>query len=269
MMKRLEPVLFAADDFWVRKGLDSGMTTMIVDWEDRGKATRQQAWDTEVNCDTPQDLERLRWLGVPNRLVRVNAMGPWTENEVEVAIAAGATCILLPMVTNVAEVQALFRMVAGRSGVGILAETMAAVDLARDLGRLPLACVYVGLNDLAIDRGLATIFESIVDGTVDRLRDSFASVSFGFGGLTVLDRGSPVPFRLLLAEICRLRCDFSFCRRSFKRDVIGRDIREELEKIEVERMRLLSRSEGEINEDRQRFGAAVKASVDGRDRGIE
>ncbi len=263
-MKRLEPVLFAADQHWVSKGLEGGITTMIVDWENRGKATRQQTFDTEINCDTLGDLERLRLMGVPNRLVRVNQMGPWTSDEVEVALTADATCILLPMVTDVAEVEALLGMVDDRCEVGIFAETTAAVERAPDLARLPLACVYFGLNDLAIDRGLKTIFESVADGTVDYLSEHFASIPVGFGGITVLELGRPVPFRLLLAEMTRLGCSFSFCRRSFKRDVMGRDIRKELGLIEQERRRLLGRSESEVTQDCQRFRAIVRGLADGR-----
>jgi hypothetical protein len=63
----------------------------------------------------------------------------------------------------------------------------------------------------------------VVDGTVDELRWHF-DVPFGFGGLTLPDRGYPVPCRLLMGEMARLECSFSFLRRSFRRDVRGLDV---------------------------------------------
>jgi hypothetical protein len=90
--------------------------------------------------------------------------------------------------------------------------------------------VYIGLNDLAIERGASTIFEPVVDGTIDELRRLF-SIPFGFGGLTLPDRGSPVPCRLLIAELTRLACSFSFLRRSFHRDIAGRDLAVEIPRL--------------------------------------
>jgi hypothetical protein len=57
---------------------------------------------------------------------------------------------------------------------------------------------------------------------VARARDAFAGTCFGFGGLTAADAGHPVPCRLLIEEMARLRCDFTFLRRSFRRDHAAR-----------------------------------------------
>ncbi len=255
------PVLFASTEGWVVRGLNGGITTMIVDWERRGKARRQKGFDTEINGDTVEDLERLRDFDVPNRWVRINGFGQWTADEVESAVGAGATRILLPMVTTVGEVEGFLEMLDGRCESGILVETRAAVRCAEDLAELPLEGVYVGLNDLAIDRGLGSIFDSVADGTLDRIREAFPSVEFGFGGMTVLDGGSPVPFPLLLTELARLRCDFSFCRRSFKRDVAGREIAAELRRIDRAFARLLERDEGGIEADRRRFVKCIAEIV--------
>jgi len=263
-MKRIvEPVLFASDETWVTKGLNGGIDTMIVDWEVKGKFERQRAWDTEINSDTERDVVRLKDRGVSNRWVRINAFGSWTGDEVETAIDSGATRILLPMVTGPDQVEGLLRRVDGRCEVGILVETSAAVNRAPDLGQLPLAGVYVGLNDLAIDRGLNTIFDSVADGTLDCVREHFDSIPFGFGGMTVLGLGTPIPFRFLLGELVRLRCSFSFCRRSFKKDMIGRDIREELLRIALEGKALRERTAAEVARDREQFLAAVRAMGEG------
>jgi hypothetical protein len=122
------------------------------------------------------------------------------------------------MVRRPQQVETLLEASAGRCGVGILVEAEDAVRVAAELGRLPLTRVYVGLNDLAIERGSANIFEAVADGTVERVRESF-DVAVGFGGLTKPTLGSPVPCALLIAEMMRLGCTFSFLRRSFRRDV--------------------------------------------------
>ena len=95
--------------------------------------------------------------------------------------------------------------------------------------------MYVGLNDLSIDRGLANIFTSVADGTVGRVRNACAK-PFGFAGLTHPDGGAPIPCRMLVNEMIRLDCAFSFVRRSFRRDAqqygvaeVVRALREEID----------------------------------------
>ena len=122
-------------------------------------------------------------------------------------------------------------MDAARDGLGILVETRAAVAVADELAQLALARVYVGLNDLAIERGTPTIFAPLADGLLDELRQTFAGTRFGFGGLTLPEAGTPLPCHLLVGELARLRADFTFLRRSFYRDVAGRDPEQEVARI--------------------------------------
>ena len=141
----------------------------------------------------------------------------------EAAIGAGADEILLPMVRLPEEVKAVLEQAGERCGVGILVETLDALAMAPALARFPLARVYVGLNDLSIERGSNNLFEAVADGTVARLRIVFDGVSFGFAGLTLPDKGYPIPCRLLIGEMASLGCNFSFLRRSFHRDIRGRN----------------------------------------------
>ena len=135
------------------------------------------------------------------------------------------------MVRSAGEVERALELVGGRVGLGILVETRDAVAAAGDLARLPLSRVYVGLNDLAIERGTPTIFAPLADGLLDELRERFAAVRFGFGGLTLPEAGTPLPCRLLMGELARLRADFTFLRRSFYRDVAGKDPEQEVARI--------------------------------------
>jgi len=99
----------------------------------------------------------------------------------------------------------------------------AAVAGASRILALPVSRAYVGLNDLAIDRGRTNIFEAVTDGTVTEVRDA-CTVPFGFGGLTSPDAGDPIPCRLLIGEMARVSTDFSFLRRSFHRDARNRPL---------------------------------------------
>lgn len=223
-------LLFSTGTSFIRRVVAAGVDGIIVDWESRGKEERQRHADTEINRDTPDDLRRVRGCTDVPVICRINGCGPTTEAEIEQAIDGGADEILLPMVRTVAEVEGVIRRVRGRCAVGILIETVEATALAEELSRLPLSRVYVGLNDLAIERKSPNIFSAVADGTVERLREFFR-VPFGFGGLTLPDRGSPVACRLLIGEMARLDCGFSFLRRSFRRDVEGRDPAIEIPRI--------------------------------------
>ena len=223
MAHRFELVLFSVDPAVIEPAMAGGVSSVIVDWEYRGKSRRQRGADTEINRHTRADLRRARDATRGRLICRINAYGRGTHAEVERALAEGADELLLPMVQSTDEVARTLEAIAGRCGLGILVETVAACAVAPELGNFPLSRVYVGFNDLAIDRASRSIFAPLIDGTVDNLRPQFR-MPFGFGGLTLPDRGHPIPCRLLIAEMARLACDFSFLRRSFHRDIAGRDI---------------------------------------------
>jgi hypothetical protein len=159
----------------------------------------------------------------PGRLLcRINGFGPWTAAEVDDAVARGADEVLLPMVRSAEEIDRTLDLVDGRCGLGILVETQDAVHRTPELARRPLSRIYVGLNDLRIDRGATQLFTPLVDGTVDAVRAAVHQ-PFGVGGLTLPECGFPVPAALLAAELVRLGTDFTFLRRSFTADMAGRD----------------------------------------------
>jgi hypothetical protein len=210
--------LFAQDPALVREADAAGVDGIVVDWERRGKRERQAGADTEIRTDTADDLAAVRANMTRRVVCRVDGPGEGSTSEIEEAIELGADEVLLPMVRAPEEVELALEQVAGRCGLGILVETEDAVRSAAKLGALPLSRVYVGLNDLMIDRGASSLFEPLLDGTVEGIRNHFG-MPFGVAGLTLPDRGSPIPCRLLLAEMTRLDCDYTFLRRSFLRDV--------------------------------------------------
>jgi hypothetical protein len=214
--------LFTVDPSWGRDVVAAGAAGIVVDWERRGKARRQLGEGTQINEDTPDDLSRMR-AATPGRLLcRINGFGPWTAGEVDEAVRRGADEILLPMVRTTAQVDRTLELVDDRCGLGILIETQDAVERTAGFAGRPLSRIYVGLNDLRIDRRSASLFQPMVDGTVDAVRAQVAQ-PFGVGGLTLPGRGFPVSSDLLAAELVRTGADFTFLRRSFTADMAGRD----------------------------------------------
>ena len=137
------------------------------------------------------------------------------------------------MVRRPDEVDAAFDVVGGRCGLGILVETTEAVRRVDELVCRPLSRVYVGLNDLMIDRGGGPLFLALVDGAVDRVAAAAAGagIPFGVAGLTLPEAGRPVPCRLVLGALARVGASFTFLRRSFWADVAGRDLSVEVPRI--------------------------------------
>lgn len=231
-------LLFTTDANLAVAAVQGGAGGIVIDWERRGKAERQLGADTLVSQDTPGDLERIRAAVSAPVVCRVDAIGSGGAAQIEEAIALGADEVLLPMVREPREVSWALDAAAGRCGVGVMLETREALNCTEALAVLPVTRFYVGLNDLAIERGTASIFTPLIDGTIERLRAAAGRVPLGFAGLTVTGGGSPIPSVLLLAELLRLRAGFTFLRRSFWRDVASRDATAEVAGMRAEAARL-------------------------------
>jgi citrate lyase beta subunit len=256
----LQLLLFSTDSDQVRAAADGGIAGVVVDWERIGKEGRQRSADTQISHDTVEDLVRVRAATSLPVICRVDSCPSALDRQIGEALTEGADEILLPMVRSVREVERILDRVGSRAGVGILIETVEAVALAAPLGQLPLARVYVGLNDLAIARGAASIFAAILDGTVERVRRQ-VTIPFGFGGLTLPNRGAPVPCRLLLGEMARLACDFSFLRRAFRRDAQGVGPAEAAREIARAFRQAQRRNVVEVQRDHVMLEAAILASL--------
>ena len=250
---------FANTPAAARAVVDAGATGVVIDWERRGKVARQAGADTQVNGDTPDDLAAVRAATGGRVLCRVNQWAPWTPAEIDLAVDLGADEVLLPMVRRVDEVDAALDAVAGRCGLGILIETTDAVRQVDELLARPLSRIYMGLNDLMIDRGGRCLFAALVDGTVDRVaRVARANVTpFGVAGLTLPEAGRPVPCRLLTGALARVGASFTFLRRSFWADTAGRDLAVEVPRMLEAAASARGRSAAEVRADHLELTAAV------------
>ncbi len=256
-----EPWLFTTDTSLARNSVEAGIKDMVIDWEWMNKEARQREADLECNYGTLKDLVKVKNAIEAKIICRINSMGPHTLLEVDSAIKGGADVIFLPMVNSRKHVDDFLSFIDDRAEAGVLIETVQAVDDANEIAKLPVDYIYVGLNDLALSRKSKNIFEAVADGTVENLRTIFKEQKFGFGGITLVDKGFPIPFDLLLKEMSRLSCAYGFLRRSFKKDIKNRDMKTEIQKI-VDSFRSLNRrSQDEKDKDRQALFEAVSNVV--------
>jgi hypothetical protein len=252
--------LFSTDSEQIQRCIAAGVAGIIVDWERIGKRQRQVFADTQINMDTLEDLERVRAATRARVICRINGFHEATREEVRMCKDSGADEILLPMVRALGEVEDVLAYANGEIEVGILVETLEAYDIAEALSALPLSRVYVGLNDLAIARGTTNIFSALFDGMLDSIR-ARVSVPFGFAGLTLPDRGSPIPCRLLIGEMSRLGSQFSFLRRSFQRDIREHDPALEIPHILAALAEARARSPEEAQRDRAALLEAIRTQA--------
>lgn len=219
-MNNFEFLLFSTDPDYVRSATDASIDGFIIDREHIGKPNRQQGLDTQINYDTFDDLKRVRQHTNACVCCRINNVPNVRREEARQAVSCGADEIFLPMVKSLAEIEEVADVIGSDAKLSILIETEEGIALASQLNHVPLKRVYIGLNDLALQRGLKNIFESIRDGTVKQIRDNLPShIPFGFAGLTSPPKGHPIPTELLMAEMVRLGASFTYLRRSFKHDV--------------------------------------------------
>ncbi|MGR2737567.1 aldolase/citrate lyase family protein [Billgrantia sp. Q4P2] len=218
-MKHLHTMLITVVPEIALHAQDSGVDTLFIDMETRGKAERQGHLDTHKSAHTYADVARIAAvLTRAELLVRINPPWEGTSAEVDAAIDAGAQRLMLPMFRNVAEVVDFKRAVAGRVPVTLLVETAAS------LARLPLILplleaddrIHFGLNDLCIDMRLDFLFEvlggRLLDGPAAFCRE--AGVPFGIGGVGCLGNGM-VPAEWVLSEHVRLGSEWVILSRAF------------------------------------------------------
>jgi hypothetical protein len=254
---RFQLLLFSTDPTFITAAVAAGVDGVVVDWERLGKEERQAGADTQIGADTVEDLQRVRVSTDALIVCRLNAIGPTTPEEIEAAIHGGADEILLSMVRTPDDVQTVLEHVKGRCRVGIMVETIGAIENVDALASLPISRAYAGLNDLAIERKSPNIFTAIADGTVERICAAFP-VPVGFGGLTIVGKGSPIPGRLLVAEMMRVRCGFGVLRRSFHRDIRGRELAVEIPRLRSGLEEATRRAPEAIDEDRRSLLGAIE-----------
>ncbi len=251
--------LFTQDVTLATRAAAAGVDGLVIDWERAGKTERQSGYSTQINLDTIDDLMRLRRaLPAMPIIVRVDSAPDTIGEQIDRAISGGATLLMQPMARTARDVEWFLRRVDGRADTIVQIETDELARTSADLGTLPWHSAYIGLNDLAISRGGGCIFDAFVDGTVENIFEALPGRRIGVGGATTVVGGRPLPFPLLLTEMARLGCAFTFLRRSFLREIMDRDMASELTAIASLWSSLTRRGSAAIASDRAAFRRTVR-----------
>lgn len=258
-----ELFLFTTNPLLAKECNSAGVNAVIIDWENKDKEKRQDGYSTQINYDTADDLKQMRNHFPGTIICRINKYNPlYSETEINEAIECGANELLLPMVENKEEVIQVLKIVNNRCKVGILIETDAAVNNAGSFTNLPLSRIYIGLNDLHISRKSVSIFEPLVDTTVQQIKSLFPHIPVGVGGLTHPDKGDPIPSVILLKHYAALNINFSFLRRSFIRDIAETGVNNTLHAIKDGLLKAGSISNDEKNIVSEKLKSYIYSTTD-------
>jgi hypothetical protein len=252
--------LFTHDPAYAAAATRAGVAGIIVDWEFRAKERRQAGFDTEINEGTSETLAAIRAATDAPVICRINNHPESRRHELLLACQLGADEVLLPMVRTLAEVQDCLAVLPPGRKLGILAETGESLALAAELSSLPLSRVYVGLNDLLIQRGSGHLFSPLIDGTLKRFRDAYTG-HLSVGGVTLPEKGHPISSRLLMAELARIGCDYGVARRSFRRDIPLDQLPAGVAAIQAEWRALRLRPTSVVESDRQAFVTCIHSII--------
>lgn len=246
----IDLAMFTTELEVAQHAVQAGVDRVVVDWETAGKAARQSGYSTQINQDSPEHVRAFAERSIPV-LVRVDHQDrEQVTRDVEVAIDCGAESIMFPMATSPQQVQWFVDAVAGRARCIVQIETQKLVDDITGLKQIGWDSAFVGLNDLMISRGAKWIWRPILDGTVEHIYETLGGRNIGFGGVTVVGGGDPLPFTVLFAEMARLGCSMSFLRRSFIADAPDRNMAAEITAVRAFWDALTQRGADAVEKDR-------------------
>ncbi len=197
---------------------ESGVDRIFIDMEYLGKQDRQKNLNLPLNQHTFKDIERVKnALKSSEVMVRINPPHEKTKDEINKAIDFGSDCIMLPYFTRKDEVEMFVQAIDGRCKSNILLETASAVARAESILSLPVNEVHVGLNDLKITFQLNFLYETLAGGVIDFLSGIAKKndISFGFGGVGSLSKGSDIPPELIIKEHVRVGSQRVILSRAF------------------------------------------------------
>ena len=234
---------------------------VFVDLERLGKAQRQAGRNTFISDHQIDDVGRIKSQLRRSRLmVRINPLNVRTRDEVQAVLAHGADMLMLPMFENASQLQEFLAIVDGRAPVCALLETAGALASAGEWMATPgLFEVFVGLNDLHLSLGQRFMFESLADGTVDRVAAMAHArgIAFGFGGIARLEEGL-LPGRDVLAEHLRLGSGSVILSRTFHRADSSASFEDEVAGMRAAEASLALRTPQQMRADAVRIAQAIR-----------
>lgn len=139
-------------------------------------------------------------------IARINPLHPRSQEEISDAITAGASHIMLPMITYADDIRRASEMIAGKAALIALIETPQALARLHEITRMEeVEEYYLGLHDLQTGMGLDSVFDlyggRLLEWACAQLAET--GKSYGLGALPALAQ-EPELAPLLLAEMQRL-----------------------------------------------------------------
>lgn len=195
-----------------------GVDRIVVDLEIIGKNDRQGNLNMRISAHELSDVAKIRAVvHQAELLVRINPIHDGSAAEIEAVIAAGADILMLPFFNTLAEINTFLALVNQRAKTCLLLETAAAealIDQILDRGGFDM--LHIGINDLALSKGLNFLFASLLEPSFEPLCRKIHAhgIPFGFGGITRLNEGL-IPAWLVIPEHYRLGSSQIILGRSF------------------------------------------------------
>ena len=217
--------LITNDPRLAREAGAAGIQRIMIDLETHGKAQRQAGQGLFLSTHRLADIPHVkRAVSLSELVVRINPLHAQSGAEIADVIDAGADFIMLPFFQTSEQVANFHALIAGRVRTILLVETGQAVStLELIIERSCYDEVHVGLNDLALSLGRSSIFDLVLDGTLDAIASLLSSHGkpYGMGGVGALGRlDLPVSPLAFFIEQIRLSASRGWLGRSF-RDVVS------------------------------------------------
>lgn len=214
----LKMMLFTNHEAIAATADQCGVDRIVVDLEILGKNERQGHLNTRISAHDLADVGKIRQVvHHAELLVRINPINPGSAQEIDQVIASGADIIMLPFFNTIAEIKTFLNLVNRRVKTILLLETAEAESLIDEIIKMGgFDSIHIGINDLAISKGLNFLFAPLLDPSFEALCAKIrrAGIPFGFGGITRLDEGL-INARYVIPEHYRLGSSQIILGRSF------------------------------------------------------
>jgi hypothetical protein len=198
---------------------EAGLDRIGLDIDTLGKKARQAGQDSWISPHELTSLPRLR-ARLPGHclFLRTNALHAGSRDEIEAALDAGVDLLMLPNFQTIHEVEAYLGIVRGRVQVVPLVERRAALPLIAAFPALGIEEFHVGLNDLALDFGVADRLSLLLHRDIEAMCELARAekLKFGIGGVALPGQdGLPVAALSVIAQHGRLGSTGAMLARSF------------------------------------------------------
>jgi len=198
---------------------------IFIDLEIIGKKDRQVGRNTVLSDHSLNDVKKIK-SKIKNTkiLVRCNPIGEWSENEFDEINSKSSQIdmVMLPYFKTIEEIEIFIDLLdTSKIEPSLLVETLDSIRNLEEIIKIfPFKYIHIGLNDLHIERGTASMFEPYIDGLIQKITSILKKnkQNFGIGGIGKIGSDlSPSP-ECVLNEHIRLDSNGVILSRSFKGD---------------------------------------------------